>query len=453
MTTPASPPPPRAPRRALPLWLWPALIVFFGLLGVGVALLLTNIQQRHDEAAQPPAQFVAVKEFETDPAVWGKNFPHQYNSFMKTKEDSGRTPYAGSTPFDKLAQNPFRHTAWAGYPFDAEYNEERGHYWSLDDQKFIKRVKDFDQPGTCANCHAGDVPRLIAEMGWDKMNQTPYKELEKNLHSAVSCGDCHSNKDMSLTITRPAFVTAMAARGFDVKEATHQQMRTYVCAQCHVEYYFEKDTKALVFPWSESKNLEAGITVEDMENYYAKDGHTDWEHKITGGRMIKMQHPDYETYSTGIHAKNGVACADCHMPYTREGAQKVSDHWVRSPLKNINNACQTCHKVPEAELRDRVVTIQNRTNDIKMSAEAAITDAVKAIKAAKDAGATKAQLDQAYTLHRRSQLRWDYVDAESSMGFHSPQEATRTLGHSADLARQAQIEATRVLASLKTPTQ
>ncbi|RJF72047.1 ammonia-forming cytochrome c nitrite reductase subunit c552 [Deinococcus cavernae] len=438
------------PRRSFNLLPWLFLIALFALIGLGLAWLLANIQQRRDEAAVQPTRFVEVSDTETDPAVWGKNWPSQYASFMKTKETGVRTPYAGNEPFDKLAANPLRKKFWAGYAFELEYNEDRGHYYSLIDQKEIKRVKERKQPGTCANCHSSDVPRLIKEIGWAKMNQTPYNDLAKNeLHQGVSCGDCHDNKDMSLKITRPAFVNAMAKRGFDVKNATHQQMRTFVCAQCHVEYYFEKDSKELIFPWSESKNIEDGITIDQIAAYYRKDGHTDWNHAVTGGPMIKMQHPDYETYSTGIHAKNGVACADCHMPYKREGAQKVSDHWVRSPLQNLNSACQTCHKVPEADLRERVVTIQNRTRDMQASAEAALSDAIDSIKAAKDAGATPEQLKKAYDLHREAQLRWDFVDAESSMGFHSPQEATRALGHSADLARQAQLAATTLLTSLK----
>lgn len=436
-------------------WPWVAAMGIFLLVGIALAALLSNIQQRHDEAAVKPAEYVTIKEYETDPAEWGKNWPRQYSSFMKTKEDSGRTPYAGSTPFDKLEANPLRKKFWAGYAFEIEYNEDRGHYYSLIDQKQIRRVTEKKQPGTCANCHSSDVPRLIGTLdkdpdkAWAKMNQTPYNELAKTeLHQGISCGDCHDNKDMSLKITRPAFVKAMAKRGFDVKDATHQQMRTFVCAQCHVEYYFDKESKELTFPWSKSKSLEDGITSENISDYYKEDGHIDWEHAVTGGPMLKMQHPDYEMYSTGIHAKNNVACADCHMPYMREGAQKISDHWVRSPLKNLNNACQTCHKVPEKELYDRVVRIQDRTRDMQASAEAAISDAIDAIKAAKDAGATPEQLKAAYDLHREAQMRWDFVDAESSMGFHSPQEATRALGHSADMARQAQLEATKLLNTL-----
>ena len=77
--------------------------------------------------------------------------------------------------------------------------------------------------------------------------------------------------------------------------------------------------------------------------------------------MLKAQHPEFEMWNQGIHARSGVACADCHMPYTRVGAQKISDHHVRSPLLNINRACQTCHKWPEEELKARAEAIQDRT--------------------------------------------------------------------------------------------
>ena len=135
-----------------------------------------------------------------------------------------------------------------------------------------------------------------------------------------------------------AFVNAMAKRGIDVAQATRQEMRTYVCAQCHVEYYFAGDDKVLTFPW------EKGLTIDDIEAYYTEVGFKDWDHAETNAPMLKMQHPEFEMYSQGLHAASGVACADCHMPYVREGGVKVSDHWIRSPLTNIEDACQTCHR-------------------------------------------------------------------------------------------------------------
>ena len=64
-------------------------------------------------------------------------------------------------------------------------------------------------------------------------------------------------------------------------------------------------------------------------------------------------------WSQGIHARSGVSCADCHMPYMREGAIKVSNHQVRSPLLDVSRSCQTCHRFPEEELKARVTAIQS----------------------------------------------------------------------------------------------
>jgi nitrite reductase (cytochrome c-552) len=296
------------------------------------------------------------------------------------------------------------------------------------------------QPAACANCHAAEAPQLIAEMGWDNFNKTPYAEISGTLHTGSSCADCHDPTTMELRITRPAFKNAMEARGVDLSKATRQEMRTYVCAQCHVEYYFKGENKALTFPW------EKGLQIENINDYYDEYGFKDWTHGETGAPMLKMQHPEFEMYSTGLHYRSGVACADCHMPYVREGATKVSDHWLRSPLTNINEACQTCHKQDEQALKDRVLVIQNNTAQLLRTTEAALEDAIDAIVAAKAAGATDEQLKEAHQFHREASMRYDFVMSENSTGFHSPQEAARVLGNAIDKARQGQLAAERLSA-------
>jgi nitrite reductase (cytochrome c-552) len=146
-------------------------------------------------------------------------------------------------------------------------------------------------------------------------------------------------------------------------------------------------------------------------------------------------------WSQGTHAKAGVACADCHMPYVREGAIEVSDHWVRSPLVNINHACQPCHHYPEEEIKKRVETIQDRHHALLSRVGQALTDMLDAIKAAKAAGAPAERLAPMLELQRKAQWRLDFVAAENAMGFHAPQELARILGESIDLSRQAQIAA------------
>jgi nitrite reductase (cytochrome c-552) len=234
-------------------------------------------------------------------------------------------------------------------------------------------------------------------------------------------------------------LNGLEAAGIDITQASRQDMRSYVCAQCHVEYYFAGENKELTFPWAN------GRTADDIESYYDEYGFKDWTHAETNAPMIKIQHPEFELWSTGLHAQSGVACADCHMPYMREGSVKVSDHWLRSPLLNVNNACQTCHKQDEAALQERILTIQNRTAELLHLSEQAMLDAMDAIIAAQEAGATDAQLEQARYLHRRASLRWDFISSENSTGFHSPQEAARVLAMSIDFARQAQLEAERLI--------
>lgn len=418
-----------------------ALVIAAFILGAfvafGIAALLLNIRQRKYEAAQFPLRVLDISADELDPEVWGRNFPSQYDAFKMTADSTFETPYGGSVPYSKLDKVPAMKRIWAGYAFAIDHNEERGHHYALIDQKRTRRVTERKQPGACANCHAAEAPLLIKSMGWEEFNRTPYDELKDRLSLGTSCADCHDPKTMSLRISRPAFKNAMAERGIDLSKATRQEMRSYVCAQCHVEYYFKGDDKVLTFPWKK------GLSIDDIEAHYDEYDFADWKHSETGADMIKIQHPEFEMWSSGIHARSGVACADCHMPYVREGAVKVSDHWIRSPLARISQSCQPCHKQTEKELRDRVITIQDRTARLLRSAETAIVDAIDAIVAAQKAGAKDQDLEQARRLQRRASLRWDFVSSENGTGFHSAQEAARILADSIDYARQSQLAAER----------
>ena len=422
-------------------WLYIGLFAVAAVATVVVVALLMNIQGRKDEARLYPAKVVEIAENELDPAVWGLNFPVQYDSFRRTEENYGPTTYGGSEPYSKLERYPDMVRIWAGYAFSVDHNEERGHFYAQIDQENTERVKIVDQPGACANCHAAETPQLIAEMGWEEFNHTPYNEIKDKLHYGSSCADCHDPDTMALRITRPALINALEKRGIDVTQATRQEMRTYVCAQCHVEYYFAGENKVLTYPW------ENGLNIDNIEQYYNDYGFKDWTHKETGAPMLKMQHPEFELYSTGLHAQSGVACADCHMPYVREGSVKVSDHWLRSPKVNVATACQTCHNFSEAELTARIETIQDRTAQLLRSSEAALIAAIDAIVAAREAGATDEELNTALQLHRAASMRWDFISSENSTGFHSPQESARVLADSIDMARQAELEAFKVLAA------
>lgn len=424
---------------------------------LAVAALLTNIFERQQEARNPFYRVVELTDTTTDPAVWGRNFPLQYDDYLRTV-DMTRTRYGGSEAISRhptardprdevsasrLEEDPRLREFWAGYAFAEDFREERGHAYMFSDQIFTERQEVAPQPGTCLHCHAsvyvpykklGDGDLMA---GWEEANRMPYAEAAALAEHPVSCIDCHDPETMQLRVTRPGFLNGIqdlkaldGVEAYDVNEdATRQEMRTYVCAQCHVEYYFQGPEKRLVYPW------QKGLKADSILAVYQENQHRDWTHATSGASALKAQHPEFELYSQGIHARSGVACADCHMPFKREGAMKISDHWVRSPVLNISNACQTCHTWPEEELRERVHTIQDRTYELRNIAIDATLQLTKAIGDVAMSGGSDANLTLARDYQRRAQFLTDFIEAENSMGFHAPQEAARILGNAINLAR------------------
>lgn len=409
----------------------------FGLAAIGIfvlGLLASSITERRSEAIQARVQFVKpIPEWESDNQVWGASFPREYDSWESTRQMNERTRYGGSAERDHLAENPLMVVLWAGYAFAKGYNAPRGHMWAVDDVTRTPRRSD-STPATCYTCKSPDVPRLMAKDGAAKFYAEKFDHYGKEVKSPIGCADCHNNETMALQISRPALKEAFQRQGKDISKATHQEMRSLVCAQCHVEYYFEgKKENYLKFPW------DYGLTADKVEEYYEKHPHDDWTHAISGAKMLKMQHPDYEVYSTGIHAYRGVSCADCHMPYKTEGGIKFTDHQIRSPLENVANSCGVCHRWSEKEIRGRVESIQDRTKEMLDRATAACTKLHLEIGDAMRLGATDAELEPARTLVRRAQMYWDYVSANNGMGIHSPQEVARVLTKSLDLASEGRL--------------
>jgi nitrite reductase (cytochrome c-552) len=437
-----------------------AAMVVTAIVVAGATVMLVSVFEHKQEARNPFYRVVELTDETEDPAVWGKNFPMQYDAYKMTV-DQVRTRYGGSeaephTPTaadprlivaqSKIEEDPRLKVMWAGYAFARDFREERGHAYMLDDQTFTER-QQVKQPGTCLHCHASVyVPYKKAGggdlfKGWEALNAQPYAEARRHVTHPITCIDCHAPDTMALRITRPGFIEGIAAykasqgvQNYDVnKMATRQEMRSYVCGQCHVEYYFKGPEKRLVYPW------QKGLRVDNILSYYDEVEQKDWVHADTGAPALKAQHPEFELWSMGIHARSNVACADCHMPYTRVGAMKISDHHVRSPLLNINHACQTCHKWPEEELRARVENIQERFFGLRNNAMDALVDLINDLKAARTAGKTDTELAVARDFQRKAQFYLDFVEAENSTGFHAPQEATRILGDSINFSRKGQI--------------
>ncbi len=411
------------------------LILAAGLIGV---LIYMKNQPAPTRGIAP---LVEIASMEADSSRWGLNFPNQYSTLLLTKTNNQATGFGGSDPFSKLEKDPRLVTLFAGYGFSKDYNEERGHMNSLDDVRATKRVNETT-PGTCYSCKSSNNPRLWADMGMAEYDRTPFAELGKHITNPIGCANCHEANTMRLVVTNPALEEALKVQGKDWREFSRQEMRTVVCGNCHVEYYFAGEGKYLTFPW------EKGTRIEDIAAYYAEEAFSDWSHPASGARMIKMQHPEYEFYTAdSTHYKAGVSCADCHMPYTRDGAAKFSTHNVQSPLLNSETACGACH-TDVAYVTGRVAIIQAQVNGTMLATEDAIVAAIDAVQAAAEKpGVDAALLEEARNLHREAQLRWDFVAAENSMGFHNPEEALRILAAATDLARQAQLKAVQAAGS------
>jgi nitrite reductase (cytochrome c-552) len=504
--------------------------------------LLVNIFQRKQEARSPYLKLVELTEGDVDPKKWGANWPREYDGYQRTAEPTSTKygggmigPEGGLAP-QKAERDPWLPRLFAGYLFAVDYRDRRGHAFMLQDQEITKRnvPGEAKQSGNCLHCHASIMP-LYRKLGREALpDGSPAAQLQKGLERVgeltywdahkmlgtvtgavhpVSCVDCHDPDTIELRVTRPGFLAGiqrLAAsdaavphlpsierwrrgdrdRPYDANlDGTRQEMRSFVCGQCHVEYYCGKGM-TLFFPW------DKGLKVEQIEEQY--DGmqvkgrrFKDWVHAETGMDVLKAQHPEFEVWSQGIHARSGVACADCHMPYKREGAMKVSEHWVRSPLLQINRSCETCHPYGEQELKARVEAIQDRHHALlgrAGQAAVAMIDAIVAVRRPHDdrnrdqataqarqqlaasagfaalsaeeqssrlAVEVKSQLQAMWQaaldhdpklkelgeLQRAAQWRLDFVAAENSMGFHAPQELARILAESIDLSRQAQVKA------------
>ena len=465
-------------QRRVSLPVFTGVVLIFGVATALVTALLMNIFERKIEAKNPFVRLVDVTEDDTDPEKWGINWPKQYDSYLRTAR-STRTRFGGhggseALPDQKIERDPWLKRMFLGYAFSIDYRDRRGHAYMLQDQENTERLTK-PQSGSCLHCHASIMPlyRQLGDgdaiKGFEETYRYSYQELHSMLQESghahpVSCVDCHDPASMWLRVTRPGFLQGIQSLAesdaavphmpsverwrdgarrepYDPnRQASRLEMRSFVCGQCHVEYYCSSGMK-LTFPWGN------GLRVEDVERFWNEttfeDGSRflDFKHKETGAEILKAQHPEFELWSQGIHARSNVSCADCHMPYMREGATKISDHWVRSPLLNINRACQTCHHFSEEEMLARVDRIQERNLNLLQRGGAALMDLLDAIQQAKADGAGGEQLRAALEFQRKAQWRLDFIAAENSMGFHAPQEAARILAEATDYSRQGQVAA------------
>lgn len=378
---------------------------------------------------------------------FASDFPREYETWKQTADTTFKSEFNSSQAVDVLAQRPNMVILWDGYSFSWDYATPRGHQHAVEDVRRTLRTGapgvtegKQPQPGTCWTCKGPDVPRVMKEQGLANFYKAPWSKWGDQIMNSVGCSDCHDSKTMDLKPARPALYEAWQRVGKDVNKATHQEMRSLVCAQCHTEYYFKGDGQYLTFP------QDSGITVEAMEKYYDAMNYKDYTHALSRAPILKAQHPGYEIHQMGIHGQRGVSCADCHMPYMSKGGVKYTDHHIMSPLANIERTCQTCHRQSAETLRQNVYERQRKCNEIRNRVENELATAHIEAKFAWDKGATEAEMKPVLDLLRKSQWRWDFAVASHGASFHAPQEITRILSHSLDYANQARLKVAKVLA-------
>lgn len=423
------------------------LIFAVTMVGVFVlGLLAASITERRAEIATIVANRIEnIAPNEPRSELYKNNFSREYNTWKKTQEMDFRSKYNGNAMQDVLESRPEMVVLWAGYAFSKDYSAPRGHMHALEDNRNTLRTGtpekegDGPQPAACWVCKSPDVPRIMREQGIEGFYQHQWGDLGSQIVNPIGCATCHDSETMNLSISQPALIQAFEARGKKIEDATPQEMRSLVCAQCHVEYYFAGPEKVVTFPWKE------GMTVEDMEHYYDEIEFSDWTHSLSKAPMLKAQHPDYEVFLMGTHAQRGLSCADCHMPYKADGPIKFSDHQIMSPLKNVANTCQVCHRDTEENLIKYVYDIQDKANEIRNRVEAELSKAHILAKTAWDNGATDVEMKKTLQLLRQAQWRWDFSVATHGGSFHAPIEIQRILAHSLDRTMQAQLEVQKVL--------
>jgi len=429
---------------------WQGWLLFGGSMVVVfiLGLLVSSLLERRAEVVSIfNNRKTPMEGIVSENSKFASDFPREYETWKQTADTTFKSEFNSSQAVDVLDQRPNMVILWAGYAFSWDYATPRGHQHAVEDLRRTLRTGapgvtegKEPQPGTCWTCKGPDVPRVMKEQGLANFYKAPWSKWGDQIMNSVGCSDCHDSKTMDLKPARPALYEAWQRVGKDVNKATHQEMRSLVCAQCHTEYYFKGDGQYLTFP------QDSGITVEAMEKYYDAMNYKDYTHALSRAPILKAQHPGYEIHQMGIHGQRGVSCADCHMPYMSKGGVKYTDHHIMSPLANIERTCQTCHRQSAETLRQNVYERQRKCNEIRNRVENELATAHIEAKFAWDKGATEAEMKPVLDLLRKSQWRWDFAVASHGAAFHAPQEIMRILSHSLDFANQARLKVAKVLA-------
>ncbi len=422
------------------------ILLATSLVAIGLmSALVASINEKKDEQIKLN-QVPKIDRWETKNEEFRKYYPRQFDSWKETKKSDDIQ--------DMLKEYPELVVLWAGYGFAKDYNSPRGHFYAVEDNRNTLRTggpvdaKTGPMPTACWTCKSPDVPRMMAKDGDMEYYTGKWAKYGSDIINPIGCVDCHNPETMELSVNRKYLDNGLkAAKKKSLAEASQQDMRSLVCAQCHVEYYFAKTpldngktAGVVTLPWGE------GTLVEDMEKYYDNLQFKDWTHKISKTPMLKAQHPGWEMWETGAHGKNNVSCADCHMPYVQEGGIKYTSHNIGNPLENMDKSCMNCHRVSEKALLANINEKKERKNELHKKALKVLAAAHLEAGKAWEVGATKEEMAPILQDIRHAQWRWDYAVASHPAFFHAPEETLRVLGTALHKAGEARIKLAKVLA-------
>ncbi len=378
-----------------------------------------------------------------DPAVWGRSFPDEYRTWLKTNNDrpAGKSVYkrggAAGKSYDKLSEYPYLAILYAGWGFGVEYNEPRGHFHMLEDQENIDKSR-LKSGGVCLACKTPYAPQMFADNG-AALFAMPYDQANalipaRNGRVGPSCIDCHNPENMDLRPIRTADVEELSRLG--KTDLNYGDMKSLVCGQCHSSYIIPRNgamkAAGLALPWR--NGAWGDLSVENMIAQIEGDtANLEWQQSLTGMKLGFIRHPEYEMYSRGsTHWSKSVSCASCHMAKAwNDQDVKFTDHNVISPLDSDMSQCLDCHSTSSAsKLRRAVLSIQGQVVGEMNTAGYATAVAAKLIEQVNGLKANGANIDmdaydKAAASYRQAFYRVVFLAAENSAGFHNPPEARR----------------------------
>ncbi|HEY3308180.1 MAG TPA: ammonia-forming cytochrome c nitrite reductase subunit c552 [Desulfuromonadaceae bacterium] len=311
---------------------------------------------------------------------------------------------------------------------------------------------------TCIQCKTSDHILKWKFLGdkdpkakWSR--ESNIVEVAKDTHNPVGCIHCHDPHGAQARIVRDELINQIdkgnkmfagkdgktdlkvisfrdGFRKIGIMKKSDSRM---LCAQCHVEYACGKgyefgSAKGIGYDDPRTNHMPLK-QVKQLLEHYRQLNFFDFKHEVTGAQLVKLQHPEAETYSGSIHDKAGVTCSDCHMPKQKgKNGKMFSTHGVVRPKNHIKESCLGCHPKDSVEKKQyEMESAQNYVRGKMRKAEYWLGQLIDSYAAAQRLGVAPTILDQARAKHEEAHVLWEWWTAENSDGFHNPDLARDSL--------------------------